>query len=287
VRGDVADYYFEVQRFDRETGELIEMLRERGELENTIIVMTSDHGMPFPRGKSNIYDSGSRVPLVIYWPGNYEGGHRVEDFVSLTDLAPTFLQSAGLPVPEVMTGRSLIPQLTGGKSGQIDPSRSHVLTGKERHVPGQAAPDSGGYPCRAIRTEDYMLIRNFTPDRLPAGTGDYKNAYIENAWYADCDAGPTKNHIIENRNKDELHKRFYELSFGKRPEFELFDLRKDPDQVNNVAGNPEYAEVLKKLSAELNAELKETGDPRVIGGGEKFDTYLYSGNAPRFKKGVE
>jgi N-sulfoglucosamine sulfohydrolase len=174
VRGDIADYYFEVQRFDRETGEHIELIRQAGELENTIVVMTSDHGMPFPRSKSNIYDAGARVPLAIHWPKHFKGGHTVTDFVSLTDLAPTFLEAAGLKIPEIMTGRSLYPQLTAGKGGRVQESRDFILFGKDRHVPSQPAPDSVGYPCRALRSDKYLLIRNFYPEKWPAGTGDYK-----------------------------------------------------------------------------------------------------------------
>jgi N-sulfoglucosamine sulfohydrolase len=282
VRGDVADYYFEVQRFDRETGEHIAQLREIGELENTIVVMTSDHGMPFPRCKSNIYDDGAHVPLAIHWSGHYEGGQRVSDFVSSTDFAPTFLESAGVLVPGMMTGRSLVPQLTAGKSGRIDPARDHVFFGKERHVPSQEAPESGGYPCRAIRSDDFLLIRNFEPDRWPAGTEDYKNTFIPGAWFADCDNGPTKTYMVENRNKDEEHRRLFDLSFARRPEFELFDMRKDPAQQNNLSANPEYAEVLEKLSKQLNDQLEISGDPRVVGGAEKFDAYSYGGGVPKY-----
>ncbi len=282
VRGDVADYLLEVQRFDRETGEHLERIRAIGELENTIVVMTSDNGMCFPRCKSNIYDDGVCVPLVIHWPGHYEGGHLVTDFVSTTDFAPTFLEAAGVEVPEVMTGRSLDPLLRAGKSGRIDASRGHILFGKERHVPSQEAPDSGGYPCRALRNDHFLLIRNFAAHRWPAGTPNYKNAFIENAWYADCGNSPTKDYIIENRDKDDAHRRIYALSFGKRPEFELFDLRKDPGQLKNVAEDPEYADVFKCMSKLLNDELAATGDPRVIGGGEKFDSFEYIGGAPEF-----
>lgn len=281
VRGDIADYYLMVQRFDRETGEHIEQIRAIGELSNTIVVMTSDHGMPFPRGKSNIYDQGTRVPLAICWPGHYAGGHRIEDFVSSTDYAPTFLELAGLPVPEIMTGRSLVQLLTAGKSGWIDPTRKHVLFGKERHAPCQAGSDSGGYPCRAIRTEHFLLIHNFTPDRWPAGTEDYKNAFIKGAWFADCDNGPTKTYMVKNRDKDAQHRRLFDLAFAKRPEFELYNLRKDPNEQRNQVANPEYAKVLATLKRQLENELRATDDPRVVGGGEKFDTYPYTGGTPK------
>lgn len=282
VRGDVADYYWEVQRWDSLVGDAIEALEEIGQLDNTIIAMTGDHGMPFPRCKSNLYDTGARVPLAIRWGAKVKGGREVEDFVSLTDLAPTFLEAAGVKVTGVMTGRSLISVLASEKSGLVDPQRDYVLVGKERHVPAQEAPDMGGYPCRAIRTHDFLYIRNFKPDRWPNGTPNYKQAAIPGAWYADTDNGPTKTYIIENKDKDDTHRKMYELSFAKRPAEELYDLSKDPDQLNNLAGDRQYGATTKKLAAQLTADLEATGDPRVVGGGDKFDDYPYLGGAPKF-----
>ena len=111
VRSDIADYYFEVQRFDSDVASAIALLEERDELENTLIVMTGDHGMPFPRCKSNLYEMGVHVPLAMRWGKSVKPGRRVTDFVSLTDLAPTFLELAGVDVPEAMTGRSLVTVL--------------------------------------------------------------------------------------------------------------------------------------------------------------------------------
>ena len=281
VRGDVADYYWEVQRFDSLVGDALATLEKNGELDNTIVLMTGDHGMPFPRCKSNIYDTGARVPLAVRWPGKVKPGRTVDDFVSLTDLAPTFLEVAGLKPAKEMTGRSLISLLSSEKSGRIDPNRNFVLVGKERHVPSQQAPDMGGYPCRAIRTHELLYIRNFRPYRWPAGTPDYKNAAIPGAWFADCDNGPTKTYMVENRDKDAVHRRLYDLAFAKRHAEELYDLKKDPDQLNNVANNAGYADVKQKLSRELMANLKATADPRVSGGGGKFDKYPYLGGAPK------
>lgn len=139
VRSDVADYYYEVQRFDTLVAGAIGMLEEIGELENTIIVVTGDHGMPFPRCKSNNYDSGARVPLAIRWGSNIKKAGRVlDDFVSFTDFAPTFLELAGVEIPQVMTGKSLVNLLESTENGFVDTgNRSYVLHGKERHVPGQ------------------------------------------------------------------------------------------------------------------------------------------------------
>ena len=283
IRSDIADYYFEVQRFDSDCGKAIRLLEEMGELENTIIVMTGDHGMPFPRCKGNLYDMSVRVPLVVRWGSTVKGNRRVEDFVSLTDLAPTFLAAAGVDVPELMTGESLLPILLSGKEGWIDPSRKHVVFGKERHVPAQLAPSFDGYPCRGIRTEQYLFIRNFASERWPAGV--YEGATHPIGTFADCDNGPTKTFLIEHGEEAE-YKIYYDWSFAQRPAEELYDIEKDPDQLNNIANDPNYSKIKKKLSKELNSILKETKDPRVIGGGEKFDQYPYRARY-KLKSGIK
>ena len=280
VRGDVADYYFEVQRFDTLVGTAIAALEEAGVLDNTIIVMTGDHGMPFPRCKSNNYDSGARVPLAIRWPAKIKAGTVVNDFVSLVDLAPTYLDAADVKIPGDVFGHSLLPIFAGNPS--ID--RSFVLHGKERHVPGQEAPDMGGYPSRVIRTHKFLYIHNLEPGRWPAGTPNPEKATIKNAWLADCDNGPTKTYIVNNRDKDDAHKRSYELSFGKRPADELYDLKKDPDQLVNVANDPAYRGKLAELKTQLYGELKKTHDPRVTGEAIDFDEYKYLGGAPKLPK---
>lgn len=285
VRSDVADYYFEVQRFDTLVGRALAALEKTGELENTIVVMTGDHGMPFPRCKSNNYDSGARVPLAIRWGAKVKAGRVVDDFVSLIDLAPTFMEAAGLDVPRGelgMTGQSLTNIFDSTKSGRVDSARSYVLHGKERHVPGQEAPNMGGYPCRAIRTHEYLYILNIKPDRWPSGTPNYSKAAIPGAWLADCDNGPTKTYMVNNRGKDELHRRLYELSFGKRGAYELYDVKNDPDQLHNVAGDSKYDDVRVSLHDKLVKQLKATGDPRFVESKIDFDTYKYLGGAPKY-----
>ncbi len=278
IRGDVADYYFEVQRFDRLVGDAMKALEESGELDNTIIVMSGDHGMPFPRCKSNNYDSGARIPLAIRWPNKIKAGTVIHEFVSLTDVAPTFYETAEIKIPDDVTGRSLLSLLAGKDKGD----RSFVIHGKERHVPGQEKPDMGGYPTRAIRTHDFLYLHNFEPNRWPAGTPHYKKASIGNAWLADCDNGPTKTYMVQNRDKDAHHRKLYHLAFGKRPADELYDLKKDPGQLVNVAADPAYAKTMKKLKDQLFAELRKTGDPRLTGTGPDFDKYPYLGGAPKF-----
>jgi N-sulfoglucosamine sulfohydrolase len=278
TRKDLCDYYFEVQRFDREVGEMLKMLEDKGELDNTLVVMSGDNGLPFPRCKSNLYDSGTHVPLAVRWPVQVKGGRAVEDFVSLQDLAPTFLEAAGLKPPEEMTGRSLLAILASSKSGRVDPARDHVLTGKERHA--WVRQGGLGYPCRAIRTHDYLYIRNFKPDRWPAGDPvGGGEPYHPNWTYGDIDDSPTKTYLLEHRDDPNV-KRLFDLAVAKRPAEELYDLRKDPDQLTNVAADPSYAKAKEELAARLTAELQATNDPRVVGSGDKFDTYPYYGGQP-------
>ncbi len=287
VRGDIADYFFEVQRFDTLVGRALKQLEEAGELENTLIVMSGDHGMPFPRCKSNLYDSGTCVPLAICWPkGIKRVNQKLNEFVSMTDLAPTFLEVAGIKIPENMTGRTLTDLFVNESTKTKD--RSFVLVGKERHVPSQEKPDMGGYPSRAIRTEKYMFIRNYRPDRWPNGTPNFEKATLRGGWYSDTDNSPTKTYMIENRERDQLHQKLYRCSFAKRPAEELYDMAKDPYQLNNITADPKYAKVKAKLAAKLDAELKKTGDLRALGKGDIFDSYPYYGGGggkhPSFRR---
>jgi N-sulfoglucosamine sulfohydrolase len=280
VRSDVADYYFEVQRFDREVGELLDRLTALGELDNTVVVMTGDHGMPFPRGKANLYDLGTRVPLAIRWGDKLkQPGRTVSDFVLLPDLAPTFLAAAGVEHLAGMTARSLLDLLTLEKSSE--PPRDHVIFGRERHTQAQEAPETGGYPMRGIRTADYLYVRNFLPDRWPVGTPDHQKAFLDRAWLGDTDNGPTKTFLWLRREEPAVRP-FYHLAFAKRPAEELYDLRADPDQQRNLADDKAYSVAKQELSTRLVQELEATADPRIVGGGDAFDRYPYYGGVPQW-----
>ena len=283
VRSDVADYYYEVQRFDTLVANAIALLEQYGELENTVIVMTGDHGMPFPRCKANNYDSGARVPLALRWgEGVRKPGRVLDDFISFTDLAPTFLELAGVEVPPVMTGKSMANLLFRPKEGFVDQkNRSFVLHGKERHVPGQEE-HLGGYPVRAIRNHDFLYIRNFEPGWWPSGTPNYKLAAIPYCWLGDCDNGPTKTYMVDHKDDDAHHQKLYELAFGKRPAEELYDCREDPEQLVNLAGDPAYEQVRAKLEARLMEQLALTGDPRSDAVPDfDFTAVPYLGQGPR------
>ena len=295
VREDFADYLGEIQAFDAAIGVLLKRLAAAGELDNTLVVISGDHGAPgFPRGKCNLYDFGVGVALVARWPGG-KPGRVVDDFVNLMDLAPTFLEAGGVQPPEVMTGRSLLDVLKSDRSGQVDPKRTWVVTGRERHV-AAAREENRPYPQRALRTKDYLYIRNFRPDRWPLGApygvteteAPSADELANNTFaaYPDMDASPTKAWLVAHRH-DPQWKPFYDYAFAKRPGEELYDLRNDPDQLVNVAGDAAYAETKQALAAQLLNTLADAGDPRVTGGGETFERPPFTDPqpAPRGRKG--
>ena len=288
VREDLADYFGEIAAWDAGIGVLLKKLEESGELDNTLIAISGDHGAPgFPHGKCNLYGFGTGVSLAISGPG-VKGGRVVDDFVNLTDLAPTFLEAADVSVPEVMTGRSLWPVLKSDTAGLVDPQRTWVVTGRERHVE-IARADYTPYPQRAIHTADHLLIINFRPERWPLGDpyrleGDNSPTAEEiinstRATHPDEDAGPTKAWLVGVRNSPEW-KSHYDWVYGKRPKYELYDRRKDPHETKNVADDPAYADVKSALEEQLLAELKRTGDPRMIDDGVFFETPPMAGPLP-------
>jgi N-sulfoglucosamine sulfohydrolase len=288
VREDLADYFGEVAAWDAGIGVILDELQKTGETDHTLVAISGDHGAPgFPYGKCNLYAFGTQVPLLFAGPG-VKGGRVVDDFTSLADLAPTFLEAAGLAVPAVMTGRSLLPVLASGNSGLVDPARTRVFTGRERHVENARA-DYTPYPQRAIRTADHTLIINFRPDRWPLGDpyglepGKVLDvAELENTTRCtlpDEDAGPAKAWLVGVRDTPEW-KSHFEWVYGKRPKFELYDMKKDPHETKNVAGDPEYAVVRAALEEALMRELRATGDPRLIDDGKFFETPPMAGPLP-------
>jgi len=284
VRGDMADYAFGVERFNRESGELLAHLEAMGELENTLIVMTGDNGWPFPRGKASLYDSGIHVPFAVRWGGIERPGRVVDAIISTTDLAPTFLTLAGVAIPHDMVGTSLLPWLDG--EGAV-PRRDYTLAGMERHMDVRQVI-GWGYPMRAIRTADFLYIRNFEPSRMPAGVPSVhpqtqqtltNNVY---AGYGDIDQGRSKAYIVAHRD-DPTVKPYFERATGLRPARELYRITSDPYDMQNVAEQPEYRGVVAQLDRELINALRASHDPRQTGHGSQFDHYP-TYNDPGFKR---
>jgi len=268
VRTDMLDYAFEIEHFDRHLARILKLLEERGELDNTIIVVTSDNGMPFPRAKGNQYELSNHLPLAIRWPkGIQKSGRQITDYVSFIDLAPTFLDLAGVSDPvkagmQPMQGKSLRPIFESLKDGRVEQWRDHVILGQERHDYGR--PDEVGYPVRSIVKDGYFYSHNFKPELWPSCNPE--------TGYLQVDGSPTKSVVLDLRRNGQ-DETFWKLCFGKRQSDALYDLSKDEDCVINLASNPEYESVLKKLKNQLFEELKNQGDPRVLGEGDIFDQY--------------
>lgn len=291
VRGDLLDYAVEIEWFDHHLGMMLDYLEEIGELENTIVVVTSDNGMSFPRAKANGYDYGIHVPLAIRMPHQSVKGRRVTDLVSFVDLAPTFLELTATTDEGMMpiTGESLLPLLLSDQSGLVLDAQRYVLTGRERHSASRYK--NWGYPQRTIRQGYLLLVWNMKPDRWPAGApqrliaegseethpmyGIDEEGIHHSDWaFTDIDACPTKSFIVEHYNEWKW-KKYFDWSMAKRPEFELYDVYFDKECLNNLIDQPGWKAKGEKLKSLLREELERTGDPRIVGPDKEiFDSYL-------------
>lgn len=256
VRTDIADYYAAIQVFDQEVGEIMKQLKESGEFENTIVIVCSDNGWQMPRGLANLYDFGTRIPLIVSWPGKLKKGKVLENLVTLKDLAPTFLDLANVKIPKEMNGKSLVSTLKEKEGIE----RDFVVYGRERHA--FVRQNGLGYPGRAIRTKGFLYIRNYEPELWPAG---------DPPLYGDVDPymlnypGPAKFYILKNKDNSSA-KQAFKLGFAKRPAEELYDIKNDPYELHNLAEDPNYKSLKDSLSNQMVAYLKETEDPRETGG---------------------
>ena len=273
VRTDMLDYALEVEHFDTHLGRILNILEESGELENTIVIVTSDHGMPFPRCKGQEYNNSNHIPMSVMWKnGLVKPGRRVDDYISVIDIAPTLLEVAGISQEKAgmrpITGRSFMDIL---KNEKPDIDRGFVMIGKERHDVGR--PDDQGYPIRGMIRGNYLYLKNFETGRWPAGNPE--------TGYMNVDGGPTKTEILKaRRNPKTAH--YWQLAFGKRDTEELYDIKKDPDCMVDLAGKPEYELLKRRMEKEMTARLVEQEDPRMFGRGRQFDYYPDMSGAYQF-----
>lgn len=259
ARMDMADYLAEIQWADEVLGQVMKLL-ESGDLKDkTLIIFTSDNGMPFPRAKATLYDHGVRMPLIIAGDTQLEGMRVVRDPVSLMDLAPTILEFCGLAVPEQMTGQSIRNLLMGDSSPGAE-RRDFVVSSFEKHT--HCRPNELGFPRRAIHTEEWTYIVNYEADRFPMGNYEI---HVPN-WdiLGDTDPGPLKEFIVRNREHP-VYGNYYRMAFGKVKGEELYKQGEDPDMIHNLAEFPEYFEIKEDLRIRLEKYLRETGDPRAAG----------------------
>lgn len=273
VRDDLMNYYGGVMKLDDEAEAAIAVLEKAGELDRTVVVYTSDNGWQMPRGLANCYDAGSRVPLAIRWGTQLTAGRRVDDFINLAELGPTFLELAGLsPPPEMSVGS--IKNILLGKADTN--RRDAVFIERERHA--NVRHDNLSYPMRAVRTRDFLYVRNLRPDRWPAGDPDV--LFLHGRPFGDVDTTLVKDFLLAHQT-DPAYSEIVARIFGKRPAEELYDLRSDPHQLNNVAGKPEYRVVLNQLRERVDEWMKLTNDPRVDPTNDDWDHFPYYGQAPK------
>ncbi|MGN0232263.1 MAG: sulfatase [Muribaculaceae bacterium] len=264
VRRDMLDYAVEIEHFDRHLQQMLQQLTDIGELDNTIVIVMSDHNMPFPRCKGQEYHESNHIPMAVMWKAGLKApGRRIDHYISTIDIVPTLLDAIGTTAEQLgmapVTGRSFMDLIQNTDNG-ID--RNYMMMGRERHDVGR--PNDEGYPIRAMIRGNFLFIRNYKPDRWPAGNPE--------TGYMDVDKSPTKTAVLQTR-RDSSTAYMWQLSFGKRGETELYDIKNDPHCMNNLATVPAYQQLLSDMDKEMSSRLREQGDPRALGNGDIFDKY--------------
>jgi arylsulfatase A-like enzyme len=267
VKTDILDYAFEIEYFDSHLERVINELENRNLLDNTIIVVTSDNGMPFPRVKGQVFPFDNRLPLAIRWgKGIKNPGRIINDYVSFSDFAPTFLDLAGINSENhTMKDFSGISWISIFNEKTIAKKRDYIIIGKERHDVGRE--NDQGYPVRGIIAGQYFYSINFKPERWPAGNPE--------TGYLNTDGSPTKTEILKLR-KEKKTVDYWNYAFGKRPKETLYDLKNDPNCIKNIVKNDNYNSLKDSLRKILIKDLTKNKDPRVIGNGNIFDNYIYA-----------
>lgn len=236
VRKDLAHYCEAIERLDMRVGNLLDLLEKYDLVENTLVIFTSDQGMPFPGAKGTLYDPGLHVPLIARWPGKIKPGRVSSELVSLIDLAPTWLEAAGVRIPVAMDGKSFLPLLLG-ESFQ---PREALYAERNFHTHLDL--------IRCVRTRRYKLIQNYLP-KVP-----YRPL-------SDIGRSPSWRSIESLERQRKLSPELYQRYFHKpRPEEEFYDLQIDPDEMNNVVNEPKYKADLLRLQELLSRWMIKTHD---------------------------
>lgn len=291
IKGDILDYAVEIEWFDSHLDKILNYLDSIGELDNTLVMVTADNGMPFPRAKANSFEYGVHVPLAISYPKKISGNRIVDDPVGFVDIAPTILEMTKTNSSGMMpiSGKSIVNILESKKSGIVNKAKKYVYTGRERH--SSSRWNNLGYPQRAIRSTEHLLIWNIKPELWPAGDpqaikpnsdgellpmfGIDEGGKHHSEWaFTDVDASPSKSFLIENHNQKEI-RYYFDLAYAKRPEFELYDVVNDPFCLNNLYGKEDFTSISEEMKSELMKELIKSEDPRVVGPNKEiFESYV-------------
>ncbi|MEP3481839.1 MAG: sulfatase [Fuerstiella sp.] len=235
TRTDLASYYNEVTRFDYYIGQVIKTLKNQNELDNTLIFVLADNGRPFPRAKTRLHDSGMKTALVAHWPTGIQSNGTSNSLMSVIDLAPTILSVAGCEVPKSCQGTNLQP-IFADCSNAV---RTHVFSEHNWH----------DYEAlgRSVRHKNYMLLKNFRPELPQQGP-------------ADSVRSPSHKSLLLAQKNDKLTAAQTDVFLAPRPQLELYNVAKDPHQLNNLAGSKATAEIQNQLSVALDEWMQETRD---------------------------
>lgn len=239
LRQQTADYYNCMNRLDSCIGDLLQALEASGKADNTVIVYIGDHGADMLRGKRTSYEGGTRVPFIVKWPGNSKAGIASNELVSLIDLAPTLLELAEAPPIPGLPGRSLLPLL----KGESTEWRRYLFT--EYHIHSA----HNYYPQRTAQDKRYKLIRNLMPGDVNPGYTFTNNRFFEG--------------LMETIESAEEPIRSAYISMERPVEYELYDLKKDPYEFSNLASDPKFGKILRRLQKELQFWREETNDPML------------------------
>jgi N-sulfoglucosamine sulfohydrolase len=260
------DYAYEIEYFDSHLEKMLKILDARGELKNTIVVVTADNGMPFPRSKGLEYEYSNHMPLAIMWPeGIKKPGRKESSYVSFIDIAPTFLEIAGVKWQTSGMAESPGRSLKDIFDAAPKKDRSYILLGQERHDYGRQK--NQGYPIRSILQNGFLYINNFKPELWPAGNPE--------TGYLNTDGSPTKTNIL-NLRRSSIDWSFWLLCFAPHPQEELYQISVDRDCMVNLANAEPYRDVKEKLKKKLFDNLNNQQDPRVLGNGDVFDHYRFN-----------
>jgi N-sulfoglucosamine sulfohydrolase len=239
-RAELAQYYQSVSRMDQGVGRLIQVLKETGHWDRTIVVYISDNGPPFPGAKTTVYEPGIRLPCIVRSPFVQRKGVVCRAMISWVDIAPTILEAAGVPIPRQMQGRSFLRILEEeNPSGWDEIYASHTFHEVTMY-----------YPMRVVRERRFKLIWNIAwPLPYPFASDLWESATFQDRWTQGLEASYGKRTIGQ---------------YVHRPQFELYDLQADPDETRNLVDDPQYAEVLARLKAKLRQFQEQTGDPWIL-----------------------
>jgi len=241
VRSDLSRYEGEIEHMDAEFQRVLDIIKERAGLDNTLIIFTGDNGMAFPSGKGNLHDPGLNVPLIAWWPGFIKPGGDSRALISGEDVAPTCLEAVGLKVPTRISGKSFLPLLRG----QPYEPRKHIFAERGPHGGATFTADvsaSGVDYSRAVRSDRYKLIYNVTPSHRYAPV----DSVGDPGWQA----------IIKAHEDKQLASEFETLWFtSPRAVYELYDLENDPSELRNLAGQPDMKDTEHQLKEALQEKM--------------------------------